>query len=155
MIYCPKLEKGIKKKGIPPPRIIDLDVCSTYDEVLKQTKQIFFPDSTNDNSYFSLAGTSGLPFEVEENWSLGDFLKSHGFQPSKLRLYILSKVSIHNSVLIHVLIWSIPIIITNKAPESEVESTPSVVTQLTARPRPRLAPPLTTKPLHPSKLIKI
>ena len=42
---------------------------------------------------YSLATLSGTAFEInKENWILGDFLKAHALQPSKVRFYILFKM---------------------------------------------------------------
>ena len=89
-MFNSSLEKGTRKKGLPSPRIIDFDLLSSYDDVLDKAKDIFFPKEANDLNAYSLATSSGVAFDInKENWRLGDFLKDHSFQPSKVRFYIL------------------------------------------------------------------
>ena len=101
MIYNEELQRGIKKKTIPPPRIVDFSKAASYSEVIEQAKAVSFSDSKNDNSCFALAGPSGTLYEIQdsENWILQDFMKKHGFQPSKLRLYIVYNSMVRNIIL--------------------------------------------------------
>ena len=90
MIYDSARQCGVKRKSIPNPRIVDFSQSASYTEVLTQSREIFFPENEYSLSHFCLAGASGLPYDVdEEDWVLKDFIKSHGFQPSKFRLYLL------------------------------------------------------------------
>ena len=91
MIYDETQQKGVKKQYLPAPRVVDMLRSSTYLQVLQQGRDIFFSDESEDLLDYSLCGTSGTPFDISnaEEWVLGDFLKTHGYQPSKLRLYIL------------------------------------------------------------------
>lgn len=91
MIYDSVRQRGIKKKSIPNPRIIDFPKSASYTDVVMQCREIFFPDDYKYGlSHFCLAGPTGVPYDIdEEDWVLQEFIKSHGYQPSKLRLYLL------------------------------------------------------------------
>ena len=91
MMFNTTSRKGIKRKDLPSPKIVDFDACSSYEDIVMKGKELFFPQESDNFDAYSLAGSSGVPFDIadKENWVLGDFLKEHGFQPSKLRLYIL------------------------------------------------------------------
>ena len=86
MLYDPDLQKGVRKKTLPSPQYVDFPKSSNYEEVVKWGREI-------DPSCYYLASTTGIPFHVDdpENWSLGEFLSEHGFQPSKVRFYIVFK----------------------------------------------------------------
>ena len=93
MLYDPDLQKGVRKKTLPSPQYVDFPKSSNYKEVVKRGREIFFPKEENDPSCYYLASTTGIPFHVDdpEDWSLGEFLSEHGFQPSKVRFYIVFK----------------------------------------------------------------
>ena len=92
-MYEPDLQRGVKKKTIPSPRVVDFAKSALYEEVLQQAKDIFFREDEHDLGDYCLAGPSGVPFQVDDptDWVLYEFLKQHGFQPSKLCLYIMYK----------------------------------------------------------------
>ena len=92
-MYDPDLQKGVRKKTLPSPQYVDFPRSSNYEEVIKRGKGIFFPKGVNDTSQYYFASTSGIPFHVDdpEDWSLGEFLNEHGYQPSKTRFYIVFK----------------------------------------------------------------
>ncbi len=113
-MYDEDQQKGVKKQFIPAPRVVDFDRFSSYSCIIEKGKDIFFnttsssqhESSNNHQSYF-LAGTSGVPFDIDdddlEDWSLQDFMKQHGYVPSKFRLYVVLKVHhtpIYNAKLI-------------------------------------------------------
>lgn len=85
------LQRGVKKKDLPPPRVMELAKSSTLEEVLLADKSIFFTDIEDSLSSFAIADSGGIPFEIldPEDWILSEFIKEQGIQPSKLRLYIL------------------------------------------------------------------
>ena len=60
---------------------------------MRRTIPVFFPNGDDNLSRYSLAGSSGVPFEVRdrEKWTLEAFLKEYKFQPSKIRLYVMYK----------------------------------------------------------------
>ena len=91
MVYSVEEENGIKRKSIPPPRMVDFVKGSTYEEVIQRGRDLFFTSYTNELSNYCLAGPAGVPFHIEdeEEWSLEEFMKEHGFQPSKTRLYVM------------------------------------------------------------------
>lgn len=94
MVYDYDLERGVKKKNILSPRVIDFSKSSGYSDVIAKGVSVFFPSETDDICNYCLAGPNGIPLEIEdeEEWFLGGFLKDHNFQPSKLKLYILHMV---------------------------------------------------------------
>ena len=92
MVYDPVKMAGIRKKTIPPPRSFEFNSTASYEEVMGTVKPVFFPNGDDNLSHYSLAGSSGVPFEVEkEKWTLGEFLKKCKTPPSKIRLYIMYK----------------------------------------------------------------
>ena len=94
MVYNHDLQKGMKKKNISSPRVIDFSRSSQYSDIIAKGISVFFPSESDSVRNYCLAGPNGIPFEIEdeEEWYLGQFLKDHNFQPSKLRLYILHMV---------------------------------------------------------------
>ena len=93
MSYDCELERGVRKHNIAPPHVVDLPKSVTYNEIIKKGQEIFFNDCSSDIKDYYLSGTAGIPYDIEdkENWTLSDFMKSHGFVPSKFRLYIVYK----------------------------------------------------------------
>lgn len=100
---------GVKKKNIPSPRIIDFHKSSSYEDIINKGRSVFFENESDDLTCYSLCGPSGFPFEIASRWVLEEFMKHHGFQPSKLRLYIMYtssepayvEVSIINQTCMH------------------------------------------------------
>ena len=90
-MYDPVKEIGIRKK-IPSTTLLEFNSRASYGEVMHTVIPVFFPNGDDNPSHYSLAGTSGVPFEVDrEEWTLGAFLKKRKFQPSKIRLYVMYK----------------------------------------------------------------
>ena len=91
MIFDEELQKGVKKRFIPPPVTMSLACSATYDTVIDKGREHFFPDETGSDDSFFLADSSGIPYKVENksDWILSEFIQSIGQPPSKLRLYIL------------------------------------------------------------------
>ena len=58
-------------------------------------KELFFKEETDDLKLYCLCGTSGKPFhiEVKDNWNIYEFMKDHGYQPSKFKLSVMLKSS--------------------------------------------------------------
>ena len=85
-----ELERGVRKHNIAPPRVVDLLKCAAYNDIIKKWQEIFFKDCSSDIKDYYLSGTAGIPYNIEDkdNWTLVDFMKSHGVVPNKLRLYI-------------------------------------------------------------------
>ena len=98
MVFNNVLQRGVKKKALESPRVIDFPNTATYCEIIEKSKHIFFPQESDDVTCYCLCGSSGFPFQIDDkdNWVLQEFIKQHNFQPSKLRLYImhLSEVSV-------------------------------------------------------------
>ena len=63
MVYEPELYKGIKKRCIPPPMVIDFHNLVTCEEVIEDAENVFFQNEESDLCKFSLARASGVPFE--------------------------------------------------------------------------------------------
>ena len=102
MIHDPvKKTMTIKKKTIPPPRVIEFDSEASLEEVMRKTIP-FFPGGDDNPSHYSLlAGTSGEPFEVDrEKWTVGAFLKERKSLPSKTHLYVLYKPQVFSVLII-------------------------------------------------------
>lgn len=78
--------------------MIDFPRGALYEEVLEKKRENFFSDKTEDITAYCLAGSSGVPFDIEdpEDWVLQDFIKEHNFQPSKLRLYVVYVPQVSN-----------------------------------------------------------
>ena len=68
---------------------------SNYKDVIKRWKELFFKEETDDLKLYCLCGTSGKPFhiEVKDNWNIYEFMKDHGYQPSKFKLSVMLKSS--------------------------------------------------------------
>ena len=68
---------------------------SNYKDVIKIGKELFFKEETDDLKLYCLCGTSGIPFHIEDkaSWNIYDFMKDHGNQPSKIKLYVMLKSS--------------------------------------------------------------
>ena len=102
MVFEQELQRGVKKKTIASPRVIDFPKSSCYEDIIRKGKSVFFGDETDDIGCYHLCGPSGVPFDIKcpDDWVLQDFLKEHGFQPSKLRLYVMHvpEVSIARSM---------------------------------------------------------
>lgn len=155
-MYDTRSQKGTKRKTLPSPRVIDFDATATYMDVVKRAKESFFPENTDDMNAYSLAGTSGIPFDVDnkENWVIGEFLKEHGYQPSKLRLYIIYDPEKVSKPLFHVLLIHIrsyynsnddSIDDNTDYDDSSVDCPPLTPPAAPRRPFPPLAPPLVAR----------
>ncbi len=89
MIYNEDMKKGVMKRHLPGPRIVDFSSGIGYGDFLTILKPMFFTADVIAHGQFALANSSGIPFDVNcEEWTLEDFVKNHGL-PSKLRIYLL------------------------------------------------------------------
>ena len=98
MIFDEELQKGIKKRCIPPPLTVCFPSNASYDTVLQKGKECFFPYENSATASFCLADSGGTPYKVahESDWVLSDFVQTTGQPPSKLRLYILCKHKVNS-----------------------------------------------------------
>ena len=86
MLYDRHLQKGVKRRYIPAPRIISLP---GHASVIQKGVEIFFPEEMESLEIFHLADSSGTPFEMD-TWSLSEFIKQLSLPPNKLYLYIMN-----------------------------------------------------------------
>ena len=87
MIYDYSLKKGVMKRDLPGPRIMEFVAEISYADFIDQLKPSFFADDVTGK--FAIANSSGIPYDVvDTDWDLKDFVKTHG-PPSKLRIYLL------------------------------------------------------------------
>ena len=91
MVFDEELGRGIRKKNLPTPRIIEFARSCNYEEVIREAKDTFFPENSDSLANYVLADSGGAPFVIKEpdDFILSEFLKDHNLQPSKLRLYIM------------------------------------------------------------------
>lgn len=92
MIYSKAKEKGVKKKGIPPPRQIELPLTSSYDDVLQAGKDNFFEDVDEVLlNHLTLADSSGTRIKIKDRdkWTIGDFYARNELKPSRYKLYVM------------------------------------------------------------------
>ena len=91
MLFDRSVQKGIKRRYIPPPMILTFLSNAFYKEVIQKGVEKFFPHDADSPDLFCLADSSGIPFEVEDkdNWCLSEFVQQSGLPPSKLRLYVM------------------------------------------------------------------
>ena len=95
MIFEQQRQRDVKKKILPPPKVVDFQRNSRYADIISKGREIFFKEETDDISNYCLCGPSGIPFEVDsKDWVLDSFLKLHNFQPSRLRLYVMHTVEV-------------------------------------------------------------
>ena len=66
--------KGIKRKDLPSPKIVDFDAGSSYEDIVMKGKELFFPQESDNFDAYSLTGSSGVLVD-KENWILGDFFE--------------------------------------------------------------------------------
>ena len=91
MAYDKNLQKGVKRRSIPPPMVVSFLCNATYNFVIHKGIKKFFPDDIDSPHLFCLSDSSGVPYEIEDKdtWSLSEFVHQTGQPPSKLRLYIM------------------------------------------------------------------
>ena len=100
MKYDNEKKIGIRKKTIPSPKLLEFNSRASYGEVMHTAIPVFFPNGDDNLSHYSLAGTSGVPFEGDrEKWTLGAFLKKCKFPPSKIRLYVMYKPQVFSLLI--------------------------------------------------------
>ena len=102
MIFDEKLQKGVRRRSIPPPLNISLPCSAPYDTLIKKGRENFFPDDTSSDDLFCLADSNGIPYEVEDksDWVLSEFIQQIGQPPSKLRLYVMCRMQVTMFVVI-------------------------------------------------------
>ena len=78
MIYVSELDKGVKKKHLPSPHIVDF---MSYKDVINLGKEVLFKKETDDVKLYCLCGTLGIPFHIEDNdsWNIYEYIKDHGY----------------------------------------------------------------------------
>ena len=92
MIYSELKEKGVKKKGIPPPCEIELPLTASYVDVLQTGKDNFFEDDDEIKlDHLILADSSGTRIKIKDRdkWTIGDFYSRNEFKPSRYKLYVM------------------------------------------------------------------
>ena len=92
MLFDRNLQRGIKRRYIPPPTIISFLSNASYKEVIQKGVEKFFPDDKDSLEVFCFADSTGIPFEIEntDTWSLSELVQQSGMPPSKLRLYVIN-----------------------------------------------------------------
>ena len=66
MLFDEKLGKGVKKQYIPPSQTVTFPTNASYDLVIEKGREVFFPDEPNESDYFTLADSSGMPYEIKK-----------------------------------------------------------------------------------------
>ena len=79
-----ELEKGVKKRFIPPSQIMTFPFSAPYDFVIQKGRKTFFPNNSSGPDCFCLADSSGIPYDIEDqlNWVLSEFVKKLNQPPS-------------------------------------------------------------------------
>ena len=92
MIFDKNLQRGVKRRYIPPPKIFSFPSNTSYKDIIQKGVERFFPDDIEFTDMFCLADSTGIPYEIEEKdtWCLSEFIQQSGQPPSKLRLYIMN-----------------------------------------------------------------
>ena len=92
MIYDEELGKGVKKRYIPASPVVTFSANSSFSLVIQKSREIFFPDETNESDdSFTLADSGGVPYDVENksDWMLSNFVQGLNQLPSKLHMYVM------------------------------------------------------------------
>ena len=92
MVYDEELGKGVKKRYIPASQMVIFPANASFSLVIQKSREIFFPDETNESDdSFTLADSRGVPYDVENksDWILSEFVQGLKQPPSKLRMYVL------------------------------------------------------------------
>lgn len=99
-MYDPKKNKGIRKKFLaePNPTLVEFEKDATLMAVCKKAIDLYYKecDETVTVDDVKLADSAGNILECSLNQSLFEYYSSHGFIPSRHKLYTalyLSKVS--------------------------------------------------------------
>ena len=68
---------------------------SNYEDVSNLGKELLFKKETDDLKLYCLCITLGIPFHIEDkdSWNIYEYLKDHGYQPSKFKLSVMLKSS--------------------------------------------------------------
>ena len=90
MCFDMVLQRGVKKKHIPSPMVFFLPSNASYDVVIQKGVEYFFPESTTSVNEFCLVDSNGIPYKCDKSdWVLSEFIKSTGYPPSKIHLYVM------------------------------------------------------------------
>ena len=91
MVFDEVMEKGVKKRYIPPSKTMTFPHDVTYDLVIQRGIETFFPDETSEVDCFCLADSGGVPYVIEDksSWKLSEFLHKFKQPPSKSHLYVM------------------------------------------------------------------
>ena len=83
-MFDKELEKGVKKRFIPPSQIMTFPFSAPYDFVIQKGRKTFFPNNSSGPDCFCLADSSGIPYDIEDqsNWVLSEFVKKLNQPPS-------------------------------------------------------------------------
>ena len=66
MVYDEELGKGVKKRYIPASQMVIFPANASFSLVIQKSREIFFPDETNESDdFFTLADLGGVPYDVE------------------------------------------------------------------------------------------
>ena len=61
MAYDKNLQKGVKRRSIPPPMVVSFPCNVIYKSVIQKGIEKFFPDDVDSPHLFCLADSSGVP----------------------------------------------------------------------------------------------
>ena len=67
MIYDEELQKGVKKRFIPPSVNVSFPSTATYDDIIDVGRETFFPDESSSLDTFCLCDSSGIMFKVQDH----------------------------------------------------------------------------------------
>ena len=82
---------GVRCKELGPMLSMSIPPYAAYEEMVKKAKEQFFPsDQVDEHKYRFLADAQGSKIidTIEgKPWTLNEYLHSHGFYPSKTKIY--------------------------------------------------------------------
>lgn len=82
--------RGVRRAYLPPPRKEQFELGSTYSDIIKRGRLLFFPDAAlKPDKCFWLTDSSGQPLpHFGPNTDLRTYLRMATPQLSKLRVYV-------------------------------------------------------------------
>ena len=85
------LKKGVKKRYIPPSQVMSFQRSAPYDLIIREGKEVFFPENSSEADCICLADSGGMAYDIENksDWVLSKFIEKLKQAPSKLRIYIM------------------------------------------------------------------
>ena len=92
MIYGEELNRGVRKKYLPEPNPLKVELArdASLTAVFEKAKQLFFEEVEVNAESMCLADSGGvlIPVEDRANWSLSSFYQKNRLQPSRYKLYV-------------------------------------------------------------------